>query len=343
MRTILAATILLLCIFGAAQELEHSPPPSPRLFYDDGEESFSSLVEIESTHTIGHSENSAGAVDASPAAAPSQHQATPATNPEPNIEALPNAKDAATAPAVPLDQLCTALLTSAQDNDLPVPFFANLIWQESRLQDDAVSPTGALGIAQFMPEVALASGLENPFDPLQALSASARLLHALRDQFGNIGLAAAAYNAGTKRVAQWLERRRGLPRETRGYVIDVTGRSVEQWRKRPADDDAVQFVRRLPCRDFPAFAELEQAQRQRATQQHEQRAQTDAPPAHKSKVVGKSQVPAHARRARHAERRHLRARYRSELIRSARGERYRDKREAKMHIGQVGRARHWRA
>ena len=66
-----------------------------------------------------------------------------------------------------LNDLCNALYTSAQDNDLPVPFFANLIWQESRLRDDAVSRKGALGIAQFMPETAAETGLDNPFDPLK--------------------------------------------------------------------------------------------------------------------------------------------------------------------------------
>ena len=79
-----------------------------------------------------------------------------------------------------LNDLCNALYTSAQDNDLPVPFFANLIWQESRLRDDAVSRKGALGIAQFMPETAAESGLDNPFDPLKAIPASARFLRELR-------------------------------------------------------------------------------------------------------------------------------------------------------------------
>jgi Transglycosylase SLT domain len=165
-------------------------------------------------------------------------------------------------PEVSLDDLCNALLTSAQENDLPVPFFANLIWQESRLRDDAVSPVGALGIAQFMPRVAEASGLDNPFDPLQAIPASARLLHALRDQFGNLGFVAAAYNAGARRVSEWLERRRALPRETRNYVVRVTGRSAEDWRTTPPDDAALAFVRHLPCRGLPAFADLEQAQLQ---------------------------------------------------------------------------------
>ncbi len=106
-----------------------------------------------------------------------------------------------------LNDLCNALYTSAQDNDLPVPFFANLIWQESRLRDDAVSRKGALGIAQFMPETAAETGLDNPFDPLQAIPASARFLRELRLEFGNLGFVAAAYNAGAHRVVEWLEHR----------------------------------------------------------------------------------------------------------------------------------------
>jgi len=159
-----------------------------------------------------------------------------------------------------LDGLCNALLTSAQENDLPVAFFANLIWQESGLRHDSVSRVGALGIAQFMPSVAVEVGLADPFDPNQAIPASARLLRTLRQHFGNLGYAAAAYNAGSHRVGQWLDHHRALPRETRNYVRRVTGRSVETWRKSPPGDSALTFVRPLPCRDLPAFAGLEQAQ-----------------------------------------------------------------------------------
>src|ERR1700689_4416523 len=74
------------------------------------------------------------------------------------------------------------------------------------------------------------------------------------------GFVAAAYNAGAHRVSEWLEHRRGLPRETRDYVIRVTGRSADEWRKTPLDDAALTFVRHLPCRRMPAYAELEQAQ-----------------------------------------------------------------------------------
>jgi Transglycosylase SLT domain len=161
-----------------------------------------------------------------------------------------------------LNDVCNALFTSAKSNDLPVPFFANLIWHESGLRFDAVSPVGAQGIAQFMPKVAAEVGLRDPFDPRQAIPASARFLKALREQFNNLGFVAAAYNAGAHRVAEWLEHGLQLPRETRNYVEHVTGRSVEAWRKSPTDGSHLAFARPLPCRKLPAFADLEQAQLQ---------------------------------------------------------------------------------
>src|SRR5205814_6611619 len=64
----------------------------------------------------------------------------------------------------------------------------------------AVSPKGAEGIAQFMPGTAAERGLANPFDPEQAIPHAARFLAELKRRFGNLGMAAAAYNAGPARV-----------------------------------------------------------------------------------------------------------------------------------------------
>ena len=82
-----------------------------------------------------------------------------------------------------------------------------------------------------MPGTALDRGLADPFDPEQAIPAAAHLLSDLRAQFGNLGLAAAAYNGGPNRVATWLTRNGGLPYETRDYVIRITGRTAEDWRE----------------------------------------------------------------------------------------------------------------
>jgi soluble lytic murein transglycosylase-like protein len=200
------------------------------------------------------------------AASDTAHDQDEATSePPPPTPATTNA-DADANVADSIGGLCHALMTSAQDNDLPVPFFANLIWQESRLQRDSISRAGALGIAQFMPEVATEVGLADPFDPRQAIPASARFLKVLRQQFGNLGYVAAAYNAGAHRVGEWLDRRRALPQETRTYVLRVTGRSAETWRKSPPNESKLGFEHELPCRVLPAFAELEQAQLRDAPQ-----------------------------------------------------------------------------
>src|SRR5262249_6040293 len=127
------------------------------------------------------------------------------------------------------DSVCKALARAAAENDLPIDFFTRLIWQESRFDPTAVSRAGAQGVAQFMPATASWRGLADPFNPIAAIAQSAKLLRDLRREFGNLGLAAAAYNAGPGRVRDWLAGRRSLPGETRAYVRLVTGQSAEQW------------------------------------------------------------------------------------------------------------------
>jgi Transglycosylase SLT domain/SPOR domain len=129
--------------------------------------------------------------------------------------------------------LCRLIETSARARALPVPFLTRLIWQESSFRTTAVSRAGAQGVAQFMPGTAQERGLADPFDPEQAIPAAAHLLSDLRAQFGNLGLAAAAYNGGPHRVAAWLAGHGGLPAETRDYVIRITGRPAEDWRGDP--------------------------------------------------------------------------------------------------------------
>jgi hypothetical protein len=127
------------------------------------------------------------------------------------------------------DPNCQALVDAAAAHNVPLDFFARLIKQESNFNPNSVSHKGAQGIAQFMPGTARWRGLTDPFEPQQALQASARWLAELRLQFGNLGLAAAAYNAGPRRVLEWLGGRGNMPAETRAYVRIITGRSVEEW------------------------------------------------------------------------------------------------------------------
>jgi hypothetical protein len=130
----------------------------------------------------------------------------------------------------PLDQtVCRLIERAAGANRLPVGFLTRLIWRESSFRAGAVSPAGAQGIAQFMPGTAQERGLADPFDPEQAIPKAAHLLAELRGRFGNLGVAAAAYNAGAARVSDWLRGAGGLPAETRAYVRFVTRSAVEAW------------------------------------------------------------------------------------------------------------------
>jgi hypothetical protein len=150
--------------------------------------------------------------------------------------------------AVPHEIVCEALEAAAERNNVPAPFLIRLIWQESGFNQNAVSPVGAQGVAQFMPETASNRGLDDPFNPLQSVRASARLLRDLIHRFGNLGLAAAAYNAGSKRVQDWLDRRGSLPQETRDYVKRITGLRAEDWTAKSILPVALEVPEKSPCR-----------------------------------------------------------------------------------------------
>lgn len=157
-----------------------------------------------------------------------------------------------TAPSV--EQVCQLLESAATKHDVPSGFFTRLIWKESRFDHLAVSPVGAQGIAQFMPATARERGLADPFDYSQAIPASASLLADLRREFGNWGLAAAAYNAGSGRVRGWLNRGGFLPLETESYVLDITGTYADDFIGAPLKDmqpldkelDFLSACKRLP-------------------------------------------------------------------------------------------------
>jgi hypothetical protein len=128
------------------------------------------------------------------------------------------------------EDVCRMIDAAAAVHGLPAGFLTRLIWQESSFRPGAVSGAGAQGIAQFMPGTANERGLEDPFDPEQAIPKAAEFLAELRQRFGNLGLAAAAYNGGPTRVANWLAGTGGLPFETQNYVEIVTRLPVEDWR-----------------------------------------------------------------------------------------------------------------
>jgi len=177
-----------------------------------------------------------------PAVPPSASQPPAVAQSRPGPVAPPAAR-AATA-----DDICRALEQDAAESALPVEFFARVIWQESRFNALAVSGKGAQGIAQFMPATADYRGLVDPFDPIEALENSAKYLRDLKDRFGNLGLAAAAYNAGPGRVAAFLANKRPLPSETRNYVAIITGWTADEWASpSPPKTSETTIPQGVPC------------------------------------------------------------------------------------------------
>jgi hypothetical protein len=143
--------------------------------------------------------------------------------------------------------ICQMVDGAAEANRLPAAFLTRILWQESRFRTDVISPAGAQGVAQFMPQTAAERGLADPYDPGSAIPQAARLLAELGARFGNLGLAAAAYNAGPARVAKFLNAQSDLSEETRLYVLAVTGRPVEDWAAPRAGLPAVIGAGREPC------------------------------------------------------------------------------------------------
>ncbi|AMB43277.1 lytic transglycosylase domain-containing protein [Methylobacterium sp. AMS5] len=133
------------------------------------------------------------------------------------------------APELPVSAISTLVAQAALSAGVPSDFLLRLLKRESGLNPMAVSPKGALGIAQFMPATAAERGLGDPFDPVQAIPKAAELLRDLRLRYGNWALAAAAYNAGPGRVDAWLSGRLDLPKETVDYVANVTGVNTPAW------------------------------------------------------------------------------------------------------------------
>src|ERR1700757_476499 len=156
------------------------------------------------------------------------------------------------------EAMCLMIESAARANGLPLEFFARVIWQESRFQSDAVGPVTrsgqrAQGIAQFMPGTASERGLLDPFNPVQALPKSAEFLAELREQFGNLGLAAAAYNAGPRRVQEWLAGAGPMPQQTRHYVAAITGATVDDWAAAGKGGKMPDGLPTTSCRDLMAL------------------------------------------------------------------------------------------
>ena len=119
-----------------------------------------------------------------------------------------------------LDAHAPTFRKAAKARKVDDAFLRAIAHAESGFDDDAVSPEGAQGLMQLMPDVQGDYGVLDPFDPVQSIDAAARHLRALLARYkGDYALAAAAYNAGIGTVTKY----RGVPpyAETIAYVAKV--------------------------------------------------------------------------------------------------------------------------
>jgi soluble lytic murein transglycosylase-like protein len=127
---------------------------------------------------------------------------------------------AAQSPSTPANTLEDIVKTTAAKHHLDPDFVASVIRAESGGKVKAVSPKGARGLMQLMPDTASQLGVKDVFDPRANVEGGTRYLRELLDQYhGDAQKALAAYNAGPHRVQQYG----GVPpyRETRAYVRSI--------------------------------------------------------------------------------------------------------------------------
>jgi soluble lytic murein transglycosylase-like protein len=116
--------------------------------------------------------------------------------------------------------ISAAVEQAAAEHELPAELIRSVIQVESNYNPFAVSPKGALGMMQLIPETARRFGVSDAFNPVENIRGGAKYLRHLLDLYhGDYGLALAAYNAGEGAVAK----HGGAPPypETRKYVESV--------------------------------------------------------------------------------------------------------------------------
>lgn len=147
---------------------------------------------------------------------------------DPRFQAVPGWVDQLTGaravapPLGPLARLREWIRTTAERYGVDHRLIEAVIAVESGGNPRAVSPKGATGLMQLMPQTAAELGVHNPFDPQENLDGGVRHLRDLLTRFaGDVVLALAAYNAGEEAVRT----HGGVPpyRETQDYVRKIRG------------------------------------------------------------------------------------------------------------------------
>lgn len=120
------------------------------------------------------------------------------------------------------DPYADLIAEAAQRFGIPAAWIRAIMRIESRGDRRAVSPKGAMGLMQLMPETWAALRTRygfgrDPFDPHDNILAGVAFLREMHERYGSPGFLA-AYNAGPSRYEDYRDRHRALPSETVAYV-----------------------------------------------------------------------------------------------------------------------------
>jgi soluble lytic murein transglycosylase-like protein len=148
--------------------------------------------------------------------------ASPSYPPDPPTPSSKDVQATSRAPCDPMGEAAVAAIIdgAAKAQSVHPKLIHAVIEQESRFHPCAVSPKGAKGMMQLMPDTAAELGVSDPFDPKENIEAGARYLRQLLDRYkGDLAQTLGAYNAGPAAVDQ----AGGIPnfRETRDYVQSI--------------------------------------------------------------------------------------------------------------------------
>jgi soluble lytic murein transglycosylase-like protein len=148
----------------------------------------------------------------------------------PGLMPAPAADVVFSCPPLPGVQVDSLIETSSKREGVPAELVRSVMRQESGFHPCAVSPKGAAGLMQLMPETAAELGVRDPFNPEENVSAGVRFLKLLLNRYdGDVPLALAAFNAGPSRV----DKEKAIPpfQETIQYIRDVlTGSGLTEVR-----------------------------------------------------------------------------------------------------------------